>query len=218
MSRLLRVGVGVGVVFLLLAALFPTIALAHERRPVGKYTFVVGWSSEPAIQGQPNGLDLTVTDAQGNPVDGAEKTLKAAIAYGGGQPKDLPLRARFGQHGKYTADVIPTKSGAYSFIFSGTVGGQAVNERFESGPNTFDDVASPQTLQFPEAVPAGADLAQQSQQAQAAAQRATLLGIAGVIIGVLGIVLAIVALALRVRPMTLPPEAETPSETGARSG
>src|SRR5579883_1363418 len=183
MQRLLRVLAGASALVALLAVLFPAAALAHEKRAVGNYTFVVGFLNEPAIQNQPNGLDLTITDPQGKPVTGAEKTLKVAIAYGGGTPKDLPLTARFGLPGKYTADVIPTKAGSYSFIFSGTLDGQPVNERFDSGPGRFDDVTSPATLQFPETVPAPADLAQQTQAAnataQAALQRATLFGLGG---------------------------------------
>src|SRR5262245_56075990 len=84
------------VVFAAILALLPATALAHERRQVGPYNFVVGWFNEPAIQGEPNSLDLTITDANGNPVEGAEKTLKVAIAFGGGTPKGLPLSARFG--------------------------------------------------------------------------------------------------------------------------
>src|SRR5437868_3532079 len=107
MARHLPILKGVGALIALLAVFLPTAALAHEKRAVGDVTFVVGFLNEPSIQGQPNGLDLTITDKNGQPVEGAEKTLKVAIAYGGGTPKDLPLIARFGMKGKYTADVIP---------------------------------------------------------------------------------------------------------------
>lgn len=218
MSRLFRLLASGGIALLLVTALAPAIALAHQRKPEGNLTFLVGWLTEPAIQGEPNGLDLTITDGQGNPVDGADKTLKVAIAYGGGQPKDLPLRARFGLHGKYTTDVIPTKAGAYSFIFTGSVNGQTIDDRFDSGPNTFDDVTSPASLQFPETVPAGADLAQQAQQAQAAAQRATILGIVGVVVGVIGLILAVVALLVRPRALTVPSDLEEPANVEVSSG
>ena len=106
-----KIGLRGAIVALVMAAvaLAPTAAFAHERRQVGSYTFVVGFLNEPAIQGEPNGLDLTITDAGNNPVEGAEKTLKVAIAYGGGAAKDQPIHARFGLKGKYTFDVIPTK-------------------------------------------------------------------------------------------------------------
>jgi hypothetical protein len=209
-----------GAILAVVAIVLPTAALAHEKRVVGKYTFVVGFLGEPAIQGQPNGLDLTITDANGNPVQGAEKTLKVAIAYSGGTPKDLPLTARFGLPGKYTADVIPTKVGTYSFSFSGTLNGDPVNQTFESGPGRFDDVASATSLEFPVAVPATADLAQQTQAAndvaQAAMQRATLFGLGGIAVGLIGIVLAVVALLMRARPTSASADVETTTAPSAQ--
>ncbi len=117
---------------LLLLMLVPGSALAHERRDVGKLQFVVGFIGEPAILGEPNGIDLRITDkASGQPVEGAEKNLKATIQYGGGAPKELPLKARFGMNGAYTADLIPTRAGAYIFTFKGTVGDETVDQKFE---------------------------------------------------------------------------------------
>src|SRR5438105_4657837 len=107
---------------LLLILLVPGAALAHERRDVGKLQFVVGWIGEPALQGEPNGIDLRISDkATNQPIEGAEKTLKTTVAFGGGAPKEFPLRARFGMKGAYTADVIPTRAGAFVFTFTGTV-------------------------------------------------------------------------------------------------
>jgi hypothetical protein len=201
---------GTAILVVLLASLFPSIALAHERRTVGKYTFVVGWLNEPSYQGQENGLDLTITDANGTPVDGAEKTLKVGIAYGGGAAKNLPLRARFGLKGKYTTDVIPTKAGSYSFVFSGTLNGDAVNETFESGPGRFDDVVTTSSIEFPASTDAAAQSAGPS-ATDAAVQRATIVGGAGVAVGLIGIILGAVALALRGRA------AESTAEETART-
>jgi hypothetical protein len=183
---------------LLVALLLPTPALAHERRDVGKLQFVVGWINEPTFLGEPNGIDLRITDkASGNPVEGAEKTLKATIAYGGGAPKELPIRARFGMKGAYTADVIPTKVGSYVFTFTGTVGDQQVNEKFESGPGRFGDVDDPATLQFPQTVAYAGDLQAQVQAADARASQATTFGYAGAALGVVGIILGGLALLTR---------------------
>ena len=54
-------------------------AFAHERRSVDKYSLVVGFNDEPALQGEPNGMQLTVTvPAESNrPVEGLADTLKA---------------------------------------------------------------------------------------------------------------------------------------------
>ena len=201
MSHLTRYLTAVGVAVALFAVLVPTAALAHEKRAVGKYTFLVGFVDEPTIQNQPNGADITVADADGKPVEGAEKTLKVAVSYAGGPPKDLPIAASDETPGKYSASFIPTKAGSYSFIFSGTLNGDPINATFSSGPNTFDDVISPTDLQFPVAVPAPADLAQQTENAnataQAALQRATLFGLAGIAVGLVGIVVGVVALVTR---------------------
>ncbi len=65
-------------------------------------------------------------------------------------------------------------------------------------------MTSPATLQFPETVPAPADLAQQTQAAnataQAALQRATLFGLGGIAVGLVGVVLAVVALVSKSKP------------------
>jgi hypothetical protein len=185
---------------LLLFLLVPTLASAHERRDVGKLQFVVGWMAEPALLGEPNGMSLAITDkASGQPIEGAEKTLKATLAFGGGQPKEFPLRARFGQKGAYTADVIPTRPGSYVFTFTGTVGDQQVNEKFESGPGRFDDVQALDKLQFPQAVPPASELQAQLEAARASASQAQTLGIAGSALGVLGLVVGGLALPRRPR-------------------
>ncbi len=169
--------------------LLPTVASAHERRDVGNYQFVVGFINEPALQDEPNGIDLTITDkATQQPVEGAEKTLKATIAFGGGQPRELPLRTRFRMPGKYTADVIPTRSGTYVFTFTGDVNGQPVNERFESGPGRFNDVQPATELQFPVRQLAPSEVTARLDEAQQAASQARMLGIGGLVVGALGLI------------------------------
>lgn len=184
----------------LLTFLIPSTSLAHERRDVGKLQFTVGWIGEPSLLGEPNGIDLRIADkATGNPVEGAEKTLKATVAFGGGQPKEFQLRARFGQKGSYTADIIPTKAGAYIFTFTGTVGDQQVNEKFESGPGRFDDVKQLTDLQFPQAVPYVGDVTAQVQAADARASQAQTFGYVGTGLGLLGLVVGAAALMRRPR-------------------
>ena len=185
--------------FLLLSLLMPATASAHERRDVGKYQFVVGWLTEPSILGEPNGVDLRITDrATNQPVEGAHEKLNLAVAFGGGAPKEMPLRARFGVPGAYTADLMPTRAGDYIFTFTGEVAGQAVNERFESGPGRFNAVEPADRVQFPEAVPYAGDLSRQLRDAEARAHQASLMGLGGMALGMLGTALGL--LALRRRP------------------
>lgn len=188
-------------------------ASAHERRTVaGKYVFVVGFLNEPALVEEPNGIDLRVTNAQTNePVEGLEKTLKAEIIVGD-QKKTVDLRARFGQKGAYTADIIPTKAGTWAFRFFGTVEGTPVDERFESGPGRFNDVQPKSDLQFPVQLPTLGELAQQRagtpeapgrqavspadvqralDRAETARRTGLILGILGIGVGLLGVGLAL---------------------------
>ena len=186
----------------LLPFAIPGAALAHERRNVGPYTFVVGFAAEPALLSEPNGATVRITKtADSTPVEGADKTLKIQIASGGGTPKEFPLRAVFGQPGLYQADFIPTKAGSYIFTFTGSAEGTTVNEKFESGPGRFNDVEDTAKLQFPDVVPAAAQMASTVKaardQAQAAEARASAaesrigqaqaFGIAGTVLGLLGV-------------------------------
>jgi hypothetical protein len=182
----------------------PLTASAHERRDVGagKYQVVVGFITEPAILGEPNGIDFRVTNKEtGKPVEGAEKTMKVSIQHGGGPAKEMPLRARFGQPGAYTADLIPTRAGAYVFTFSGDIEGAQINEKFESGPGRFNDVEDAAKLQFPDAVPYAGDLSRQLRDAEARAAQANTFAYAGAGLGLLGTVIGLAALMRRPRPV-----------------
>lgn len=182
-----------GLVGSLFLASTPT--LAHDHRDVGNYQLTVGFINEPALEGEPNGIDLRIVDkASQKPVEGAEKTLKAAVAFGGGQAKEFPLRARFGQPGAYTADLIPTRAGSYVFTFSGAINGQNVNEKFESGPGRFNDVQTATDLQFPVSNPSPAQLQQQLADARQQAATANTMAMAGLAAGVLGLLLGAYAL------------------------
>ncbi len=210
--------IGLAIVLVLASSLlFPALVLAHERREVGKYQFVVGFINEPALQGEPNGIDLRITDkATQQPVEGAEKTLKASIAFGGGQAKELPLRARFRMPGSYIADVIPTRSGTYIFTFAGDVGGQAVSERFESGPGRFNDVEAATTLQFPVSEPSALELQRSLDEARQQAATASTMAMVGLVSGLLGLLLAGYLLLTR-RSAAAARSAETPLASGSRA-
>ena len=124
-------------------------ALAHDRRTVGQYQLVVGFLSEPTFTGQPNAVDLRVTDTAANrPVEGLEETLRVEII-AAGQSRTLKLRARFGQPGAYAADFVPTRTSTYVFRFFGKIGDRSIDERFESGPGRFEEPESMTDAQFP---------------------------------------------------------------------
>lgn len=137
-------------------------ALAHERRAVGPYQFVVGFLEEPAFLGGTNGVSLRVTDTRAtppSPVEGLQETLEAEVTHGGlSRSLALEFEAVFGQPGLYAAHFVPTAPGAYIFRIHGTIADLAVDERFESGPGRFDEVAPVADLQYPEKVPVANEL------------------------------------------------------------
>ena len=184
-------------VTLMLALALPRAAFAHERRTIaGKYDVVVGWDKEPALVGQPNGAGITIykTGTQ-DVVEGAEKSLKVQIAFGGNSPKEFDLAASDEIKGYYLANLIPTRAGSYIFTFVGSIDGTPVNEKFESGPNRFDDVTTGADLQFPQAVPDSTSLANDVKAARDDANSARTFATVGIVVGALGLLTAGTALA-----------------------
>jgi hypothetical protein len=147
----------------LLAAsvLLPTGALAHEHRDIdsGKYTLVVGWDVEPAIQGQPNAATVRVASNEmpdmAMPVSGAERTLQLTVRQGD-MTAQLPLRAVDGKPGSYAAAITPDRAGDYQWTLSGSINGDSVDEMFDTADGKFDAVKPAQT-QADAGMPAMAD-------------------------------------------------------------
>lgn len=139
---------GIGILLTALIALIPITASAHETRTVGTdYEFVVGFINEPAIQGDTNGISVRITKGD-QPVLGAADTLTAQVSIGD-QVKDMTLTPAYGEEGLYESVFIPTQPGDYSFRFTGTLEGVAVDETFTSSPEGFDSVQPRSDLEFP---------------------------------------------------------------------
>jgi hypothetical protein len=179
--------------FLAGSLVLPMAASAHEQRDVGMYHFVVGFLNEPALQDQMNAIDLTVTTtADKKPVDGADKSLKAEVIVGGNAASmPITLQSRFGMPGKYAGYFMPTATGSYQFHFTGTINGDPVDQKFESGPNTFSDVNPIAALQFPQKLGDPATVQAQLADTQAAASSARMLGLVGILVGLVGIALGV---------------------------
>jgi hypothetical protein len=197
-------------------------AAAHEQRQVGAYQFTVGWQHEPTYVGELNAVQLFIHDAKGNPIDdlGDPPSLQVTVSTGGKTSSPLALEPSFdpdtglGTHGEFDAPIIPTSPGTYSFHFTGTVNGQAVNETFTSSDSTFDDVTEPTAIEFPAQQPSAADLstsisrlgprvdgaATAASSAHDKASTATTLSIVAVVVAVvLGVVSLVVAQSARHR-------------------
>lgn len=182
-----RIGMALALAFAL-TLLVTSLAFAHERRTVGKYDFLVGWMNEPAYANQPNAISLTVTNtATKKPVQGLDQTLKAEVIVGA---KTMPvdLTASDETPGLYTGNFIPTRVGGYIFHFTGMVENQKIDEKFESGPNTFNDVEDSAALEFPDKVASPLQMVAQLQAAQNAASSAQTLAYVGIGAGVLGLI------------------------------
>jgi hypothetical protein len=166
--------------------LFSGTADAHERRNVGPYQFVVGWLNEPAFEGQLNAATVRISDTRETPakaVEGLEKSLKIEVVQGGLAAYTGTVRAVFGQPGLYALDMYPTVAGQYRYKVTGMIGTTNVNETFESGPTTFNDVQPSTALQYPTKVPAGDELGKKLDALQAAADRTQLLAVAAILLG-----------------------------------
>jgi hypothetical protein len=193
MSRFLATMAAIAIV-LSSFAISTNVALGHERRVIGPYTFVVGWINEPAYVNVMNSLDLTVTETTGaKAVEGLDKTLKADVTFGGlTTPQPLTLAARFGQPGKYSGFVLPTRVGEYTFHITGTVGTMNIDEKFQSGPGRFGSIESTDPLQYPAKVVSNSDLAGRLDQLQT-------LVIAGIVLGGLALLASAAGLVMRRR-------------------
>ena len=178
----------------MLTALVGTGAVgAHEAREVGEYSFTVGFLDEPVYSGQKSGLDLRI--ARGDePVEGLEESLEAEVTFGG-QSRTLEISPVFNQPGAYQSVFFPTAAGPYTFHVFGDVEGQAVDESFTSGPETFSEVQDVAGGQFPVQFPATGDIVRDAEAGANAATTATIalvLGGAGLVAGLvaLGVALA----------------------------
>jgi hypothetical protein len=203
-----------GLTVLLLSA---APALAHEGRKLGDLEMEVGWGTEPALAGQMNSaLILLVHD--GEPVVDLGDTLEFEVTFGD-QTQPFPIEpffepGEFGTPGDYRAWFIPTSPGEYTFRFFGNIDGEEVDETFTPGPGGFEEVDSPQSIQFPEQEPSAGELAERidrevprltnsvgevqatANEAADDASSAKTLGLIGLIVGAVGLIVAIVALAV----------------------
>ena len=179
-----------------------SLALAHGHTEVGDYELVIGFKNEPAYQGEPNGLDLTVTNKQtGEKVNDLADTLKVELIYGASK-RSLELRPQWGQDGAYTADVLPTEAGDYTWHISGEINGTPLDVSMTSSPDTFGAVQAKNEVSFPAADASPAELRAAAADAARTAQAALLVGGLGVLLGLAGLVAAVLALRSRVSAAT----------------
>ena len=89
-----RTAFGAAVLAVLLAPLLALPASAHGEHKVAKYTFVVGFGTEPAYAGVTNSVQLIISNND-KPVTDA-KGLKVTVSTGDAEGKAFPLEPYFG--------------------------------------------------------------------------------------------------------------------------
>ena len=186
--RLRAAGISFGAA-LLLSLVVSSAVSAHVVKQFGTYSVAMGWLHEPTYVGVENAVQVVVKDAGGNPVnDLAPGDLKVVVSTAGQQTAALPLQPSFdpdtglGTPGEYTASLIPTQVGDYTFHLTGSIHGTAVDETSTSSDQTFDSVTAGTDVQFPVKEPAIGDVstlvqrvdgrATSAQSAASAAQQA----------------------------------------------
>ncbi len=213
MKKLLPLS-GIALLVALFAFVFSTgTASAHGHRMVSGYTFIVVFLDEPAYAGLKNGLDLTlckgdcqytVTDGTrviANPVNDADKTLKAEVISGAAAALPLTLEARYGQPGKYAGYFMPTRAGDHTFHIFGTLEGKQIDEKFTSSKDGFEGIGT--ISQYPAGESANSSatevnaLKSQVNDLRNSQNTAIIVGIAGLVVGALGLTLAGFALVRR---------------------
>jgi hypothetical protein len=100
------------------------------------------------------------------------------------------MEAQWGQDGAYTAYVLPTEAGDYTWHIWGDIEGTPVDVSMTSSPDTFSSVEPKSAVAFPAAEPTLKELRDQ-------AQMALTIGIAGAVLGAIGIILGFVGMRAR---------------------
>ena len=141
---------------LALSLLVAPAALAHTPQHVGDFQVLIGWLNEPALVGQPNAVQLTISDHDDKPVtDLGADDLTVVVSTAGQDSPALPVTPAFdaeegfGTPGEYHADLIPTAPGDYSFHVTGQIHATAVDLTVMSGPETFEPIEGTSDLEFP---------------------------------------------------------------------
>jgi hypothetical protein len=213
-KRIASIAAAVGLAGMLVTFTSAGPASAHEERKIGKYHVEVGFGDEPAYTGEKNSVQMLLNDANDKPVVDLGDTLKVDVTQAGSTDDTQKLSMTMGPNfevggdgtpGDYRAWFIPTAPGPYTFHFTGSIKGQAVDEKFTSSPTTFDEVQDPTQVEFPAKDPTTGQLSarvdrenQRLNQALADARRqardeagtARLIAIVGVVVGVLGLAAA----------------------------
>lgn len=193
----------------ILAALFAGVFVvpvqAHETRDVGGHSIVVGWAEEPAFVGFVNAVSFRASEG-GRGIEGLQMRVEVLFGDKDATKKTEPLNlsGAFGDPGHYTASIIPTSPGQYTFHITGSIDNEPFDQFFTSGEETFDGVRETTELQFPERHPSTGELAsrlnetsvgigQEADQAEEQAKTARLFAIGAAALAVIALLVALIS-------------------------
>ena len=134
-------------------------------------------------------------------VSGLASTLKVEVNHlPTDAAREMPLTENVADPGHYIAEFVPTAPGDYSMRFFGSIEGNAVDETFYSGPNTFDIVVASDAIQFPVVLESNREIQNATKGAIVAVQQVETdleatasTANTGIIIGIIGILIGIIA-------------------------
>ena len=177
---------------LLLAIAFSLVTagmvFAHGKTTAGDYALEIGFHNEPVVQGVPNALDLFVTNAKtGDKIKGLEDTLQAEIIFGSSK-KTLKLEPQEDLEGAYSAYIIPSQVGDYTWRIFGKINDTPVDVSMTSSPDTFNSAETKSTYSFPDSEASLAEVKSMS-------ATALYVGIAAGLVGLVGLIVALIAAA-----------------------
>jgi len=159
MHRHHRVGPGTALLSTIVLLLAWTPLRAHETKSVEKLRVTVGWGDEPVYTGFNNVVEVDVADAAGAGVIDPSGSLSAEVTFGN-ERIVLPLMPEGKKPGHYSAPIVPTRPGTYTFHITGTLKGQAVDLSSTCSDRTFDCVIDVAEIQFPAKDPSTGQLAE----------------------------------------------------------
>ena len=144
-------------------------------------------------------------------VSGLGSTLQVELTHiSTDAARTMPLTEVFSDPGHYTAAFIPTAPGDYRMRFFGSIEGNAIDESFDSGPDTFDTVVPSDAIQFPIVLESNREVQNAAQGALDSVQdletnlnTTSSTASVGMTIGIIGIIFGAIATGLSVFAITI---------------
>jgi len=179
-----------------------TSAWAHETRNVGAVTLRVGWLNEPTYSSSVNAVQLFAAKKGGGAIADAKLTVVVLFGAKDSTTKTaaLTLNASDETPGEYTAPIVPSRPGTYTFHITGDAGGTTIDQFFTSSETTFDNVKDPTADEFPAKDPTNGQLAERlnaSDSKVSSLESKGTIAIVALALAVLALIVGVVAMTRR---------------------